>query len=88
MTRSMALEADPRARHFERGFVHATMRVMTVVTVLAHRQMLKQEWPALFGMAGVANVIDRIFFQERFGEAAMRIVTVRADHLAFAQGHV
>src|SRR5664280_2964399 len=61
---------------------------MTVVAVLAHRSVLEQERPALLGMARVANVVDRIFLQQRLGVAAMRIMTIRAHDLAFAHRHM
>src|SRR5262245_8434948 len=50
--------------------------------------MLEQERPALFGVALVASVVDRVLPQQRFGGAAVRIVAVRAGDLSLADRHV
>src|SRR6266404_2965150 len=39
-------------------------------------------------MTLVTGVVDRIFLQQRFCRAAMRVVAIRAGDLAFAQRHV
>src|SRR3974390_289174 len=88
MAKAVALEAQSRALDLQRIFNHSAMRIVTVVAVLPDRLMLEQEWSTLLGMAGVANVVDRILSQQRFGRAAVRIMAVRAHDLAFAQRHV
>ena len=87
-TDRVALEAQPRARHFQRVLVDRAMRIVTVQAILAHRRMLEQERSALFGVAGVAIVVDRILPDERLGGAAVRIMTIRAHDLALADRHV
>ena len=84
----VALEAQPRARHFQRELVDRAMRIVTVQAILAHRRMLEQERSALFGVAGVAIVVDRILPQQSLGGAAVRIMTIRAHDLALAHRHV
>ena len=85
---AVTLEAQPRTHKFQRVFNNGAVRIVTVVTVLTHRLMFKQEWPPLLGMARVTSFVDRIFLQKRLGETAVRIVAVRANDLAFAQRHV
>src|SRR5664280_23369 len=88
MPHSVALPAQPWAWNLKRELVDGAVRLMTVIAVLAHRSVLEQERPALLGMARVANVVDRIFLQQRLGVAAVRIMTIRAHDLAFAHRHV
>ena len=88
VTKAVAFGAQPRPRNFQKEFVHRAMRIVAVRTVLAHRSVFEQEWSALLGMALVASVVDRVLAQHRFGGTAVRIMTVRAGHLAFAQRHV
>jgi len=84
----VALIAEPRPRHFQHVLVDRAVRVVAVQAILAHRRVLEQERPALFGMTLVASVIDRIGAQHRLGEAAMRIMAIRAGDLAFSDRHV
>src|ERR1700722_7649512 len=88
MAEAVTLEAQSRAREFQRGLVDGAVRIMAVQTILAHRRMLEQERSALFGMAFVTIVVDRIFLEQRFGGAAVRIVAIRTRDLALAQRHV
>src|SRR3974377_2500059 len=62
MARALTLQAQSRAHELQRIFNHSAMRIVTVVAVLPDRLMLEQEWSTLLGMAGGANVGDRIFF--------------------------
>ena len=64
------------------------MGIVAVQTVLAHRRVLEQERPAFLCMALVAIVVDRVLPQQRLGGTAVRVMTVRAGDLAFAQWHV
>src|SRR5450759_4458745 len=88
VTKAVAFGAQPRSRDLEKVFVHRAMRIVAVHAVLAHRRVFEQERSALLGMALVAIVVDRVLAQHRFGGTAVRIMTVRAGHLAFAQRHV
>lgn len=76
MVKAVALGAQPWPRDLKKEFVHRAVRIMAVQAILSHRGMLEQEWSPLFGVALVASVIDRIFAQQRFGEAAVRIMTI------------
>ena len=88
VTEGVALSAQPRPRQLQRVFIRRAMGIVAVQTVLAHRRVLEQERSAFLRMALVAIVVDRVLAQQRFGEAAMRVMTVRAGDLAFAQRHV
>src|SRR4051794_5241920 len=88
MTHAMAFGAEPRPRHFQHVFGIAAVGVVTAQAIFPYRGMFEKERSPLFGMALVASVVDRVFLQHRFGGAAVRIVAVRAGHLAFAQRHV
>src|ERR1700680_2889124 len=88
MAKTVTIEAQPRTREFQRVFVDGAVSVVAYEAVLAHRLVLEQERAALLGGALVASIVDRIFLQQRLGEAAVRIMTVRADHLALAHGHM
>src|SRR6266567_1624909 len=88
MAEAVALRAQPRTRDPQKELIHRAMRVMAEAAVLAHGRMLEQEWPALFGVALVASVVDRIAAQHRLGVGSVRIMTIRAHHLALADRHV
>ena len=85
MAEAVTLEAQSRTREFQRVLVDGAVRIMAVQTVLAHRRMLEQERTALFRMALVAGLVDRIGLEQRAGQGAMRIVAVVATHLSFRQ---
>src|SRR5215831_13223024 len=85
---AMTLGAYPWPRHFQHIFIGAAVRVVTAQAILPHRCMLEQERSALFGVALVAVVVDRVFPQHCFGGGAVRIVTVRAGDLSFPDRHV
>src|SRR5215831_5641785 len=74
----MALGAQPRPRNLQQIFVHGAVRVMTGQAIFPHRRVLEQKWPALFGVALITSVVDRACDQQRFGSAAVRIMTIRA----------
>lgn len=84
----VAALAQPRPRDHQQVLVDGAVRIMTVQAVLAHGQVLEQKRPALLGVALVASVIDRSRSQHFIGEAAVRIMTVRTHHFAFARRHV
>lgn len=60
------------------------MRRVTVHTILARRRMLPQKRSPLFRMAGVANVIGRMFHKHLAAATAMRIVAGSATDLHVA----
>src|SRR6476659_8049526 len=56
--RIVALLAEPRLRDLEQLLVGGAVRVVAVRAALDHRRMLPHERPALFGVAGVADLVD------------------------------
>ena len=84
----MTLLAKVRTCCHQKLVVIGAMHGMAVGAILAHRCVLPQKRPALFGMAGVANDIGTFRLQQWLGGAAMRIVAVDARHPAFRQWHV
>ena len=89
MARSdMALRAESWVRDLQKPVIDRTVRLMTVGAVLDHRRVFPEKWPAPFCMAGVAVLIDTGLPQHGGVGRPVRIVTIRAGHLALAQGHV
>ena len=76
------------ARPHEQLFMVGTMRLMTVDAIFADGRVFPEERPPLFGVAGVADVVDGIGVQQGTGRRAVRVVAVDAGHLAFGQRHV
>ena len=63
--------------------VVGTMRGMTVGAVIAGWRVFPQEWTAFFGVTGIAGLVHRVFMQQLRAAGTMRIVAIRAGHLAF-----
>lgn len=84
----MALLTQNRPRGRKQGFEIRAVRTVAIQTVLAHWRVLEQEWAAFVGMAGIANLIDAIGFQERRRGRAMGIVAINAGDLSFQQRHM
>src|ERR1700735_4521568 len=61
---------------------------VAVEAALAYGCMLEQEGATLFRVTLVARLVDRVGFQQRVGQGAMRIVAVVAADLPFGQRHV
>src|SRR5207245_6565809 len=55
---------------------------------LAHRRVLPDERPALLAVAGVAELVHAIGFEERPGDRAVGIVAIAAGHFPLEQRHV
>jgi len=64
------------------------MRRVAIRAIVANRRMLKQEGPALFGMARITDLIDAVCFEQRRRRAAVGIVAIGTGHLAFEKRHV
>lgn len=64
------------------------MRTVAIHAVLAHRGMLPEERPALFSVAGVADVVDGIGFQQLLSGASMWVVAIHTTHLALGYWHM
>ena len=75
---------EPRPRDFQHELIVRAVRVVAVQAVFADRRMLEQERSALLGMAFVASVVDVSVFKSA-SVAAMRVVAIGADDLAFAR---
>jgi hypothetical protein len=86
--RHMALSAKPGIADFEQPVVNRAVRLMAIGTILESRRMLPEEWPAPLSVAGVTVLVDACLFELGGIWTAVRIVTVRAGHLALAQRHV
>src|SRR5260370_35929954 len=79
---------DARNWHFKEWGIVRAVRFVAVCTILHYWRMRPEEWPPAFRMATQA-VLIRSALNELLGIwRAMRIVTTRAGHLAFAIGHV
>src|SRR4051812_6100932 len=72
-----------RRTHLEEVVVHGAVRVVADGAVLLHRLVRTHERPALLHVAGVAGVVDVIAHQHLLAGAAVSVVAVGADHLAF-----
>lgn len=86
--RIVARGAEPRVRDLEKPVIDGSVRLVAVGTVLKHRRMLPQKWPAPFGMAGVTVFIHAGLLELRRIGGAVRIVAVGTGKLAFSQRHV
>lgn len=64
------------------------VRLMAIQAIFPNRCVLPNEGTALFLMTLIANLIDRIGFQQWRGAGTVRVVTVGAGDFAFGQGHV
>ena len=84
----VALLAEEGPRGHQQLVLVGPVRCVAVGAVLAHRRMLPQERTALLGMAGEAELIDRLGTEHRLARRTMRVVTVVAGHFAFRQGHM
>src|SRR5512132_1488296 len=84
----VSLLTEVGTRPYEQLVVVGAMRLMTVETTLTHGCVFPEERPPLFGVTGVADVVDRIPVQERAGRRAVRVVAVDAGDLPFGQRHV
>src|SRR5687767_5410478 len=84
----VALLTKVGTRPYQQLVMVGTMRLVTVDTTLADGRVFPEERPPLFGVAGVADVVDGIGVQQGTGGRAVRVVTVDAGHLAFGQRHV
>ena len=83
----MATQAEERGGLMQQVVGHGSVRVMADRTVLFDWSVLVGERSLFFGVTAVASEIDRVFLQMAI-RLAVRIVTGRADHLAFTNGMV
>ena len=84
----VALLAEERNRRDQQRALIRAVRRVAVETVLTNRRMLEQKRAALFRVALVAGLVDRIGLEQRAGQCAMRIVAIVAAHLAFGERHM
>ena len=61
------------------------MRIMAYRTALPDRLMFVKKRPAFLRVALITGFIDRVLYQITTGPS-MRVVAIRADHLAFPDG--
>ena len=84
VVRRMTLEAERRLAHAQHVLVRRTVRGVALETALVYRSMLESEWPLVFGVAAETEFIGVGQFQIVPRTAAVRIVTIHAAHLGFA----
>ena len=83
----MASQAQERRGLLQQVVLDRPVRIVADRAILRHRRVLVDERPLLIGVTLVADHVDRGFFQAPFG-LAVRIMTIRADHLPFLDGVV
>lgn len=80
--------AESRIGHFEQSIVHRAVRFMAVGTIFHCRWMFPKKGAASFGVARVAILIDAVLLELSRARASVRIMTIRAGHLALSDRHV
>ena len=80
----MALQAERRLAHSQHVLVRRTVRGVALEAALIYRSVLKCERPLIFGMAGETEFVSVGQLQIVARAAAMRVVTIHAGHLGFA----
>ena len=80
----MTLKAERRLAHGKQVLVWRTMSRVTLEAVLVYRRVLVCEWPLKFGMAAETKFVRVGQLQIVSRAAAMRIMTIHAAHLGFA----
>lgn len=83
----MASQAQERRGLLQQIILDSTVRLVADRTTLGDRRVLIDERPLLIGVAFVADHVDRGFFQASCS-LAVRIMTIRADHLSLFDGMV
>src|SRR6266511_863252 len=84
----VTLLAESRLGDPQHVLVVRAVRIVAVGAALVDRRVHPEERAALFGMAGVAGVVERDFLQQRRRGRAVRVVARRARHFPLAQRHV
>ena len=76
-----------KERHFldQHAGLGAAMRVMAIRAIVPDRLVFPQIWAALFRMALVAGLVDRVLGQVT-ARPTVRVVAVRTHDLAFPDG--
>ncbi|OGT64356.1 MAG: hypothetical protein A2993_00680 [Gammaproteobacteria bacterium RIFCSPLOWO2_01_FULL_47_190] len=82
----MALLTQVWGCDLQHAVVRRAVRVMTDGTFLPYRLVLPQERPALFRMALIAGLVDRILCQVSAAGRPVRVMAIGADHLALTDG--
>jgi len=80
--RRMALLAQQGRARLEHGWNRRAVSVVAVGAVFRDWFMRMYERAALFSMAGVAGVVDAVALDQLGAGRSMRIMTIRAAHLA------
>jgi len=84
----VAAIANARHAYLQQLWVVGAMRLMAIGAVFQYRRVLPQERTTAFGMAGEAVLVDRALNELLRVGSAVRVVTARARHLAFAIRHM
>ena len=81
----MALLAELRRSPYQRSRMNRSVCIVADRALLENRLMLPEERPALFGMTGIAIIIDCDLGQFCFAPRLVWLVTVIALHLAVTE---
>ena len=82
--RRVAAVAQERWTRLQQAFCRRAMRVMAGRAVFGNRLVVVYEGSALFHVTGVASFGHAVAFHQARACGAMRVVAVRASHLAFS----
>jgi hypothetical protein len=82
----VAALAQHRLLHDQQRLMGGAVRVVAIEATFTDWRVLPQEGTALFAVALVTLVIDRVCRNEPLRLRAVRIMAVRANHLLFPQG--
>ncbi len=78
----MTVLTQPRSTLLEQRRVGGTVWRVAAAAVVGDRAMFPKERAALFGMAGVAGLVDGVLHQQLGTGGTVRIVAIRAGHFA------
>jgi len=84
VVRRVTLQAERWLAHGQQILVGRTVRGMTLEATLGHRGVLEGKRPLILGMAAETKLVSVRDLQIVARAAAMRIMTIDAGHLAFA----
>ena len=79
---AVALLAQEGCAGLEQGRIGRAVGGVAVGAIVGYRAMLPQEWAAFFSMAGIAGLVDAVFYQQLRTGRAMGVMAIGAGHLA------
>jgi len=84
VVRRMTLQAERRLTYRKHVLVRRAMGGVTLHAALIDRRVLEREWPLIFRMATETQLVRIGHLEAVSRVAAVRIMTIHATHLAFA----